>query len=196
MRPVHFLVLLVVLLPLTGCIGDADSDAGPVGTYIVESTWTTVELESKTDYYADQELVSWTLDSSLMSQAIDDAGGNVVGISFELDYPQEDETPNGGLCTGGEDNVPDIIDATATKADWTLSASGENPGSHDVNLTWHNHSLLNGPIEGLTKASIESQLSFGQAALGAYDLSIIVDARAFEGTFCSHDDEGETVQRL
>lgn len=194
MRPVHFLVVLVVLLPLTGCIGDADSDAGTVGTYIVESTWTTVELESKTDYYADQELVSWTLDSSLMSQAIDDAGGNVVGISFELDYPQEDETANGGLCTGGEDNVPDIIDATATKADWTLSASGENPGSHDVNLTWHNHSLLNGPIEGLTKASIESQLSFGQAALGAYDLSIIVDARAFEGTFCSHDDEGETVQ--
>ncbi|MBL6807097.1 MAG: MFS transporter [Candidatus Poseidonia sp.] len=194
MRPAHFLVLLVVFLPLTGCIGDANSDTDAVGTYLVESTWTTVELESKSAYYADDEPVSWNLDSSLVNQAIDDAGGNVVGIYFELAYSQEDETANGGLCTGGEDNVPDIIDATAAKADWTLSGSGENPGSHNVNLTWHNHSLLSGPIEGLTKAGIESQLAFGQTALGTYDLSVIVDARAFEGPFCSHTDEGEDVQ--
>lgn len=193
-RPAHFLVLLVVFLPLTGCIGDANSDTDAVGTYLVESTWTTVELESKSAYYADDEPVSWNLDSSLVNQAIDDAGGNVVGIYFELAYSQEDETANGGLCTGGEDNVPDIIDATAAKADWTLSGSGENPGSHNVNLTWHNHSLLSGPIEGLTKAGIESQLAFGQTALGTYDLSVIVDARAFEGPFCSHTDEGEDVQ--
>ena len=193
-RPAHFLVLLVVFLPLTGCIGDANSDTDAVGTYLVESTWTTVELESKSAYYADDEPVSWNLDSSLVNQAIDDAGGNVVGIYFELAYSQEDETANGGLCTGGEDNVPDIIDATAAKADWTQSGSGENPGSHNVNLTWHNHSLLSGPIEGLTKAGIESQLAFGQTALGTYDLSVIVDARAFEGPFCSHTDEGEDVQ--
>lgn len=193
-RPAHFLVLLVVFLPLTGCIGDANSDTDAVGTYLVESTWTTVELESKSAYYADDEPVSWNLDSSLVNQAIDDAGGNVVGIYFELAYSQEDETANGGLCTGGEDNVPDIIDATAAKADWTLSGSGENPGSHNVNLTWHNHSLLSGPIEGLTKAGIESQLAFGQTALGTYDLSVIVDARAFEGPLCSHTDEGEDVQ--
>ena len=193
-RPAHFLVLLVVFLPLTGCIGDANSDTDAVGTYLVESTWTTVELESKSAYYADDELVSWNLDSSLVNQAIDDAGGNVVGIYFELAYSLEDETANGGLCTGGEDNVPDIIDATAAKADWTQSGSGENPGSHNVNLTWHNHSLLSGPIEGLTKAGIESQLAFGQTALGTYDLSVIVDARAFEGPFCSHTDEGEDVQ--
>ena len=193
-RPAHFLVLLVVFLPITGCIGDANSDTDAVGTYLVESTWTTVELESKSAYYADDEPVSWNLDSSLVNQAIDDAGGNVVGIYFELAYSQEDETANGGLCTGGEDNVPDIIDATAAKADWTLSGSGENPGSHNVNLTWHNHSLLSGPIEGLTKAGIESQLAFGQTALGTYDLSVIVDARAFEGPFCSHTDEGEDVQ--
>lgn len=193
-RPAHFLVLLVVFLPITGCIGDANSDTDAVGTYLVESTWTTVELESKSAYYADDEPVSWNLDSSLVNQAIDDAGGNVVGIYFELAYSLEDETANGGLCTGGEDNVPDIIDATAAKADWTLSGSGENPGSHNVNLTWHNHSLLSGPIEGLTKAGIESQLAFGQTALGTYDLSVIVDARAFEGPFCSHTDEGEDVQ--
>ena len=193
-RPAHFLVLLVVFLPITGCIGDANSDTDAVGTYLVESTWTTVELESKSAYYADDEPVSWNLDSSLVNQAIDDAGGNVVGIYFELAYSLEDETANGGLCTGGEDNVPDIIDATAAKADWTQSGSGENPGSHNVNLTWHNHSLLSGPIEGLTKAGIESQLAFGQTALGTYDLSVIVDARAFEGPFCSHTDEGEDVQ--
>ena len=193
-RPAHVLLLLVVFLPLTGCLGDVNSGDDAVGTYQIESTWTTIELESKTAYYADDELVSWNVDSSLVSQAIDDAGGNVVGLLFELNYPEEDETANGGLCTGGEADVPDLIDATATKSDWSLSASGENPGSHDVNLTWHNHSLLSGQVEGLTKAGIESQLAFGQTALGTYDLSVVVDARAFEGTFCTHSDEGENVQ--
>jgi len=193
-RPVLFLLLMVVVLPLSGCLGDAASDSEAVGSYVVESTWTTIELESKSAYYADDESISWSLESSLVDQAIDDAGGNVVGFLFELNYPDEDETANGGLCTGGEDDVPDIIGATATKSDWSLSASGENPGSHDVNLTWHNHSLLSGSVEGLTINEIESQLAFGDAALGEYELNVLVDARAFEGVFCTHSDEGENVQ--
>ena len=193
-RPVLFLLLMVVVLPLSGCLGDAASDSEAVGSYVVESTWTTIELESKSAYYADDESISWSLESSLVDQAIDDAGGNVVGFLFELNYPDEDETANGGFCTGGEDDVPDIIGATATKSDWSLSASGENPGSHDVNLTWHNHSLLSGSVEGLTINEIESQLAFGDAALGEYELNVLVDARAFEGVFCTHSDEGENVQ--
>jgi PAT family beta-lactamase induction signal transducer AmpG len=74
-----------------------------------------------------------------------------------------------------------------------LSASGENPGAHEVNLTWHNASLLSGVIEGLTVDEIESQLAFGDRALGAYSLNILVEAEAFDGALCSHSDDGEEV---
>ena len=70
---------------------------------------------------------------------------------------------------------------------------GENPGSHDVNLTWHNASLLSGVIEGLTKSEIEAQLAFGEEARGAYNLAVTVDADAFNGALCSHNDDGEEV---
>jgi PAT family beta-lactamase induction signal transducer AmpG len=74
-----------------------------------------------------------------------------------------------------------------------LSASGENSGAHEVNLTWHNASLLSGVIEGLTVDEIESQLAFGDRALGAYSLNILVEAEAFDGALCSHSDDGEEV---
>ena len=73
------------------------------------------------------------------------------------------------------------------------SNSGQNPGSHDVNLTWHNQSLLSGVIKGLTKNEIESQLAFGEDALGTYDLSVNAVAEAFNGALCSHNDDGEEV---
>ena len=60
-------------------------------------------------------------------------------------------------------------------------------------MTWHNASLLSGTVEGLTVEEIESQLAFGDAALGAYDLSVQVDADAFSGPLCSHNDDGEEV---
>ena len=62
-----------------------------------------------------------------------------------------------------------------------------------MNLTWHNQSLLSGVIEGMTKSEIESQLAFGEEALGTYDVSLTVDAEAFNGAFCSNNDDGEEV---
>jgi PAT family beta-lactamase induction signal transducer AmpG len=115
-----------------------------------------------------------------------------VGVLFSLTYG-EDETSGGPLCTGGEANAPDTITGGATKGEWTLSGSGENPGSHDVNLTWHNTSLLSGVIEGMTKSEIESQLAFGEEALGTYNLAVTVDAEAFNGALCTHNDDGEEV---
>ena len=111
---------------------------------------------------------------------------------FSLTYG-EDETADGPLCTGGEANAPDTITGTTTKGEWNLSGSGENPGSHEVNLTWYNASLLSGVIEGLTKSEIKAQLAFGEEALGAYNLDVTVGAEAFDGAFCSHNDDGEEV---
>ena len=192
MRPVHFLLMLVLLAPLTGCLGGGGGGSEASGTYTVESSMTAVEVETKSAYYQDGAAGTWSVDSSSFSEAIEAAGGNVVGVLFSLSYG-EDETAGGPLCTGGESNAPDTITGTTTKGEWNLSNSGQNPGAHDVNLTWHNASLLVGAIEGLTKGEIESQLAFGDEALGTYDLSVTVNAEAFDGALCSHNDDGEEV---
>ncbi len=192
MRPVHLLLMLVLLAPLTGCLGSGGDGAEVTGAYIVESTMSAVELEAKSAYYQDEATVEWSVDSSSFDDAIEAAGGNVVGVLFSLTYG-EDETSGGPLCTGGEANEPDTIEATTTKGEWTLTASGQNPGSHDVNLTWHNQSLLSGVIEGMTKSDIEAQLAFGEAARGTYNLALTVDAEAFNGALCSNNDDGEEV---
>ena len=191
-RPVHLLVLLVALMPLTGCLGGASSTEEQTGSFIVESTLTSIEVEAKSAFYQDGQTVEWSVDSSNFNDAIEAAGGNVIGVLLSLTYG-EDETSGGPVCTGGEANAPDTITGGSTKGEWSLSNSGQNPGSHDVNLTWHNQSLLSGVIEGLTKSEIESQLAFGEEALGTYDLSVNVDAEAFNGALCSHNDDGEEV---
>ena len=192
MRPVHLLLILVVFASVSGCLGGGGGDSESTGTYTVESTMTTVELEAKSANYLDGETVEWNIDSSGFSETIETAGGNVVGVLFSLTYG-EDETSGGPVCTGGEANAPDTITGVATKGEWTLSGADQNPGSHDVNLTWYNASLLSGVIEGLTKSEIEAQLAFGEEALGTYDLAVTVDAEAFNGALCSNNDDGEEV---
>ena len=192
MRPVHFVLMLVLLTSLSGCLGDGDSSDQVPGTYVVESQLTLIEIEAKSDYYQDGVNMSWSIESSPSSDAIEDAGGNVVGVLFSLSYG-EDESSGGPVCTGGEANQPDTITGSVTKGEWTLSDAGENPGSHDVNLTWYNQSLLSGVIEGVTKSEIEAQLAFGEEALGRYELSLTVDAEAFNNVLCSNNDDGEEV---
>ena len=192
MRPVYFVLMLVLLTSLSGCLGDGDSSDQVPGTYVVESQLTLIEIEAKSDYYQDDETMLWSVESGPFIDAIEDAGGNVVGVLFSLSYG-EDESSGGPVCTGGEANQPDTITGSVTKGEWTLSDAGENPGSHDVNLTWYNQSLLSGVIEGVTKSEIEAQLAFGEEALGRYELSLTVDAEAFNGVLCSNNDDGEEV---
>jgi len=188
-----FALVAVLILPFAGCLGEGESNA-TASTRSLDVKWTEIPLEAKSEYYSDEEAVSWQLSSDLVEEDIQNAGGIIVGISMVLDYPNEDESPNVGLCTGLEDNVEDIIYGTASKNDWTLTQNDVNPGSHVVNLTWHNQSLLEMEnISGMSDSEILRQIDFGQDAYGIYDFTIMVDADAYNGNLCSHTDNGEQV---
>ena len=188
-----FALVAVLILPFAGCLGEDESNT-TASTRTLDVKWTEIPLEAKSEYYSDEEAVSWQLSSDLVEEDIQNAGGIIVGISMELDYPNEDESPNVGLCTGLEDNVEDIIYGTASKNDWTLTQNDVNPGSHVVNLTWHNQSLLEMEnISGMSDSEIMRQIDFGQDAYGIYDFTIMVDADAYNGNLCSHTDNGEQV---
>ena len=192
-RLVMFALVAVLILPFAGCLGENESNT-TASTRTLDVEWTEIPLETKSEYYSDEEAVSWQLSSDLVEEDIRNAGGIVVGISMMLDYPNEDESPNVGLCTGLEDNVEDIIYGTVSKNDWTLTQNDVNPGSHVVNLTWHNQSLLEMEnISGMSDDEIMRQIDFGMDAFGAYDITIMVDADAFNGNFCTHTDNGEQV---
>jgi PAT family beta-lactamase induction signal transducer AmpG len=192
-RLVMFALVAVLILPFAGCLGENESNT-TASTRTLDVVWTEIPLETKSEYYSDEEAVSWQLSSDLVEEDIQNAGGIIVGISMLLDYPNEDESPNAGLCTGLEDNVEDIIYGTLSKNDWTLTQNDVNPGSHVVNLTWHNQSLLEMEnISGMSDDEIMRQIDFGMDAFGAYDITIMVDADAFNGNFCTHTDNGEQV---
>ena len=183
----------MLLLPFAGCL-EQDEAANEAGTFSLIVEWTTIPLESKSGYYEDEQNISWDVTSDSVSDQIEDSGGIVVGVLMSLDYPNEDESPNPGFCTGFENNVPDTISGTVSKNEWTLTESDSNPGSHDVNLTWHNQSLLEmESISGMSKSEILQQIDFGDDALGSYSLTILVDAEAYDGATCSHTDNGEDV---
>ena len=192
-RMVALVLATMLLLPLAGCL-EEDNSTNEVGTFTLNVEWTTIPLESKSGYYEDGQSISWELTSEDVSDLVEDSGGIVVGVLLSLEYPNEDETPNLGLCTGFENNVPDTIFGTVSKNEWTLTESESNPGSHDVNLTWHNQSLLDmDSISGMSKSDILQQIDFGNDALGSYSLTILVDAEAYDGATCTHTDNGEDV---
>ena len=63
MRPVHLLLMLVVLAPVTGCLGGGGDSSDTTGTYTVASSMTSIELETKSADYLDESTVEWSLDS-------------------------------------------------------------------------------------------------------------------------------------
>ena len=189
----HVAVLIMLLMMLPGCLSTSEETLGGVGNYEVEATWTTVELETKTAFYADDEAVTWSVLDGEIDQQIKDAGGHVVGLVLAMSYPTDDETP-GGLCTGQETDVPDIVSGTATKGEWTLEASDSGFGGHEVNLTWHDQAILNaGVATNLSEQEVLDRFVFGDEARGAFDLTVLVDAQAHNSALCSHSDDGEEV---
>ena len=189
----HVAVLMMLLVMLPGCLSTSEETLGGVGTYEVEATWTTVELETKTAFYADDEAVTWSVLDGELDQQIEDAGGHVVGLVLAMSYPTDNETP-GGLCTGQENDVPDIVSGTATKGEWTLEASDSGFGGHEVNLTWHDQAILDaGVATNLSEQEVLDRFVFGEEARGAFDLTVLVDAQAHNSALCSHSDDGEEV---
>ena len=189
----HVAVLVILLMMLPGCLSTSEETLGGVGTYEVEATWTTVELETKTAFYADDEAVTWSVLDGELDQQIEDAGGHVVGLVLAMTYPADDETP-GGLCTGLEANVPDIVSGTATKGAWSLEQSDSGFGGHEVNLTWHDQAILDaGVATNLSEQEVLDRFVFGDEARGAFDLTVLVDAQAHNSALCSHSDDGEEV---
>jgi len=98
MRPVHLLLMLVVLAPFTGCLGGGEGGSETTAIYTVESTMTSIELETKSADYQDDATVEWSLDSSSLADGIEAAGGHVIGVHFALSYG-EDETSDGTIVS-------------------------------------------------------------------------------------------------
>ena len=189
----HVAVLIMLLMMLPGCLSTPKETRGGVGTYEVEASWTTVELETKTAFYADGEAVTWSVLDGEVDQQIEDAGGHVVGLVLAMSYPTDNETP-GGLCTGQETDVPDIVSGTATKGVWSLEQSDSGFGGHEVNLTWHDQAILDaGVATNLSEQEVLDRFAFGDEARGAFDLTVLVDAQAHNSALCSHSDDGEEV---
>ena len=55
---------------MAGCIQSDGETWGGVGDYQVSADWYVIEVETKTEYYPDGENVSWSVESSLVSESI------------------------------------------------------------------------------------------------------------------------------
>ena len=69
MRPVHLVLMLVVLTSLSGCLGSSDTSGEAPGTYTVESTLTSIEVETKSAYNQPQALRNDPSESDAASRA-------------------------------------------------------------------------------------------------------------------------------
>lgn len=166
-----------------------------VGDYVVNGEVETILLENGGEYIQDGDEWPVSQTSDAVRNEIETAGGNVVGIRITLTY-DEDETASGATCfaASGSD-APDTITATLEHNEMIQTGNGENPGSHTVELTWVNLSLLDEEvISGLSGANITDQLTAGDEGLGAYDIVIGVTAAAGNAPgACSRSDNGEDV---
>ena len=166
-----------------------------VGDYVVNGEVETILLEEGGEYIQDGDEWPVSQTSDAVRNEIETAGGNVIGVRITLTY-DEDETSSGLTCgaVGGND-APDTITASLEHNEMTNSGSGENPGSHTVDLTWVNLSLLDEEvISGMSGTEISDELNAGDAGLGAYDIIIGVSAATGNAGFgCERSDNGEDV---
>ena len=166
-----------------------------VGDYVVNGEVETILLEEGGEYIQDGDEWPVSQTSDAVRDEIATAGGNVIGIRITLTYDEDEETS--GTCVAGAGNdAADTITATLEHNEMTETGSGENPGSHTVELTWVNLSLLDEEvISGMSGSAIADDLTAGDAGLGAYDIVIGVTAAAGNAPspLCSRSDNGEDV---
>ncbi|MGB0827821.1 MAG: hypothetical protein ACPGTT_08100, partial [Candidatus Poseidoniaceae archaeon] len=63
-RMVALILVATLIASFSGCLGEPETHS-ETGTYTLEATWTELPMEVKSEYYSDDEEVSWTLSSDL-----------------------------------------------------------------------------------------------------------------------------------
>ena len=169
---------------------------GSIGNYNVTGEYTFIELDSATEGIADGETLTINLHSDAVQSQIADK--NVVAVIVNMSY-DEDETANGpGIsCVGpaGGQDAPDTISATVSRGNNTASGSGQNPGGHAITVEWHDSSIVDTVVTGLSESEIMAMLEGGDTGIGDYvvEISVTAETGNAPGPLCNRDDGGEEV---
>ena len=173
---------------------DDPAGMGGLGFYEVTGEITYIDFDNGGEYIASGETLTIPLNTDTLSS--EDQGKNIVGVLVTMSYDEDEATSGGPPCllAPGQD-APDTITGTATHAEFTNSADGQNGEAtgHSVTTEWYNSSLV-GEIVIMEEAEIISQLDADGAGLGDYTIDISVNAQAGNaGPGCTRTDNGEDV---
>ena len=190
---VFFLLAFPSYFFIKAAATDDPAGMGGLGFYEVTGEISYIDFDNGGEYIASGETLTIPLNTDALSS--EDQGKNIVGVLVTMSYG-EDEATSGATCVvaPGQD-APDTISGTATHAEFTNSADGQNGEAtgHSVTTEWYNSSLV-GEIVIMEEAEIISQLDADGAGLGDYTIDISVNAQAGNaGPGCSRTDNGEDV---
>ena len=198
---VGLIVIFMLLFPLYFNYASNNVSSGgalgTVGDYKVSGEYTFIELESGIEGIADGDTLTLELHSDAVQSQIADK--NLVAVIVNMTY-DEDEEANGPplACAGpqGGSDAPDTITATVSRGNNTASGSGQNPGGHFITAEWHDSSIIDTVVTGLSESEIMTMLEGGETGIGNYTIDITVDA---VGDNCANpllqgnNDDGEEV---
>ncbi len=169
---------------------------GSIGNYNVTGEYTFIELDSATEGIADGETLTINLHSDNVQSQIADK--NIVAVIVNMSYDEDESTNGGPGCVGplGGSDAPDTISATVSRGNNTASGSGQNPGGHAITAEWHDSSIIDTVVTGLSESEIMDMLEGGDTGIGDYVVEISVAAEAGNtlSPTCSRDDGGEEVE--
>jgi hypothetical protein len=171
---------------------------GSIGNYHVTGEYTFIELDSATEGIADGETLTINLHSDAVQSQIADK--NVVAVIVNMTYDEDEEaTANSpGACVGplGGSDAPDTISATVSRGNNTASGSGQNPGGHFITAEWHDSSIIDTVVTGLSESEIMDMLEGGETGIGDYvvEISVTAETGNAPGPLCNRDDGGEEVE--
>ena len=170
---------------------------GSIGNYNVTGEYTLIELDSATEGIADGDTLTINLHSDAVQSQIADK--NVVAVIVNMSYDEDEEaTANSpGACAGpfGGSDAPDTISATVSRGNNTASGSGQNPGGHAITAEWHDSSIVDTVVTGLSESEIMAMLEGGDTGIGdsVVEISVAAETGNAPGPLCNRDDGGEEV---
>jgi hypothetical protein len=169
---------------------------GSIGNYNVTGEYTFIELDSATEGIADGETLTINLHSDAVQSQIADK--NIVAVIVNMSYDEDESTNGGPGCVGplGGSDAPDTISATVSRGNNTASGSGQNPGGHAITAEWHDSSIIDTVVTGLSESEIMDMLEGGDTGIGDYvvEISVTAETGNAPGPLCNRDDGGEEVE--